>query len=352
MIERLVAVRRDGRPRRALPPARARRAARGGTAARRLRDRRCLPPRTWTTRRSGGSAGERLEEHARRRAGGRPRGGRALASLPSPSTSPTPASVASLVEPEPRPGRGLSCAAAGALPGGRRRACEGRARSREPDRPREAVRRGASRARLRSTGSWPRRSGPAGEQAVFRVDHVLGMPTVQNLLALRFANRVLETVWSGDHIEQVEILWEETLALEGRAGYYDRPARSRTCSRTTCSSSWPRRDGAYRPDAAAQDLHDRKLDALRSVRPLTLPTCREDSPRPLHRRPARDRRRRSRLRRRGRRGRRSARPRRSPRSSLSSTARAGPALRFVLRAGKALDRRRKMAIVGPPRRRR
>jgi glucose-6-phosphate 1-dehydrogenase len=64
-------------------------------------------------------------------------------------------------------------------------------------------------------------TGAAGEQAVFRVDHVLGLPTVQNLLGLRFANRVLEPLWNSDHIEQIDILWEETLALEGRAGFYD-----------------------------------------------------------------------------------------------------------------------------------
>jgi glucose-6-phosphate 1-dehydrogenase len=63
-------------------------------------------------------------------------------------------------------------------------------------------------------------AGDAGEEAIFRVDHVLGMATAQNLLSLR-QNRVLEPVWNGTHVEQVEILWEETLALEGRAGYYD-----------------------------------------------------------------------------------------------------------------------------------
>ena len=62
--------------------------------------------------------------------------------------------------------------------------------------------------------------GAAGEAAIFRVDHVLGMATLQNLVALR-RNRVLAAVWDRAHIEQVEILWEETLALEGRAGYYD-----------------------------------------------------------------------------------------------------------------------------------
>src|SRR5205823_7566391 len=67
-----------------------------------------------------------------------------------------------------------------------------------------------------------RASGTEGERGVFRVDHVLGMATVQNLLGLRLANRLFESVWNSTHIEQIEILWEETLALEGRAGYYDR----------------------------------------------------------------------------------------------------------------------------------
>jgi glucose-6-phosphate 1-dehydrogenase len=65
-------------------------------------------------------------------------------------------------------------------------------------------------------------AGVAGEQAVFRVDHALGMATVQNLLVARLANRVLEPVWNGTHIEQVDIIWDETLALEGRASYYDK----------------------------------------------------------------------------------------------------------------------------------
>lgn len=63
--------------------------------------------------------------------------------------------------------------------------------------------------------------GDAGEQAVFRVDHALGMATVQNLLALRLHDPLLAAVWDAEHIEQVEVRWEEDLALEGRAGYYD-----------------------------------------------------------------------------------------------------------------------------------
>lgn len=60
------------------------------------------------------------------------------------------------------------------------------------------------------------------ERQVFRVDHFLGRSTVLNLLGVRFANRLFEPVWSAEHIERVDIRFDETLGLEGRAGYYDR----------------------------------------------------------------------------------------------------------------------------------
>jgi glucose-6-phosphate 1-dehydrogenase len=56
---------------------------------------------------------------------------------------------------------------------------------------------------------------------VFRVDHFLSDELVQRVFALRFANRVLEPMWNHEHIERVDIVWDETLALEGRAAYYD-----------------------------------------------------------------------------------------------------------------------------------
>lgn len=59
------------------------------------------------------------------------------------------------------------------------------------------------------------------EYAVFRVDHFLTWQPFRSILGLRFANRVFEPVWNRDHVERVEITWEETLALEGRAGYFD-----------------------------------------------------------------------------------------------------------------------------------
>lgn len=59
------------------------------------------------------------------------------------------------------------------------------------------------------------------EDHIHRVDHFLGKATVLNILGLRFANRFLEPVWDRDHIEKVEIIFDEDLALEGRARYYD-----------------------------------------------------------------------------------------------------------------------------------
>ncbi|HZK05229.1 MAG TPA: glucose-6-phosphate dehydrogenase [Actinomycetaceae bacterium] len=59
------------------------------------------------------------------------------------------------------------------------------------------------------------------EDQVFRVDHFLGDSQVLNLLALRFANRLLEPVWRSAHVESIYIVANETIALEGRAGYYD-----------------------------------------------------------------------------------------------------------------------------------
>lgn len=60
------------------------------------------------------------------------------------------------------------------------------------------------------------------EEQVFRVDHFLGKSTVINLIGLRFANRIFEPLLSAQNVSHVEVNFEEELALEGRAGYYDR----------------------------------------------------------------------------------------------------------------------------------
>jgi glucose-6-phosphate 1-dehydrogenase len=59
------------------------------------------------------------------------------------------------------------------------------------------------------------------EERTFRIDHYLGKETVQNLLALRFANSLFEPLWNNAHIDHIQITVAETIGLEGRGDYYD-----------------------------------------------------------------------------------------------------------------------------------
>ena len=58
-------------------------------------------------------------------------------------------------------------------------------------------------------------------ESVFRIDHYLGKETVQNLLALRFANQLFEPIWNAHYVDHVQITMAEDIGIGGRAGYYD-----------------------------------------------------------------------------------------------------------------------------------
>ena len=58
-------------------------------------------------------------------------------------------------------------------------------------------------------------------EAVFRIDHYLGKETVQNILALRFANTLFEPIWNRRYVDSVQITMAEDIGIEGRGGYYD-----------------------------------------------------------------------------------------------------------------------------------
>ncbi len=57
--------------------------------------------------------------------------------------------------------------------------------------------------------------------SVFRIDHYLGKETVQNLMALRFANQLFEPVWNNNYVDHVQITMAEDIGIGGRAGYFD-----------------------------------------------------------------------------------------------------------------------------------
>jgi glucose-6-phosphate 1-dehydrogenase len=58
-------------------------------------------------------------------------------------------------------------------------------------------------------------------ESVFRIDHYLGKETVQNIMALRFANQLYEPVWNSNYVDHVQITMAEDIGIGGRAGYYD-----------------------------------------------------------------------------------------------------------------------------------
>jgi glucose-6-phosphate 1-dehydrogenase len=60
-----------------------------------------------------------------------------------------------------------------------------------------------------------------GEHEIFRIDHYLGKETVQNMLALRFANGIFEPIWNRQFIDHVQITVSESMGIEGRAGFYE-----------------------------------------------------------------------------------------------------------------------------------
>jgi hypothetical protein len=75
------------------------------------------------------------------------------------------------------------------------------------------------------------------ENEIFRIDHYLGKETVQNMLALRFANGIFEPIWNRQFVDHVQITVAESIGIEGAPASTSRRARSATSSRTTCCSS-------------------------------------------------------------------------------------------------------------------
>jgi glucose-6-phosphate 1-dehydrogenase len=58
-------------------------------------------------------------------------------------------------------------------------------------------------------------------ESIFRIDHYLGKETVQNILAMRFANEMFEPLWNSNYVDHVQITMAEDIGIGGRAGYYD-----------------------------------------------------------------------------------------------------------------------------------
>jgi glucose-6-phosphate 1-dehydrogenase len=109
-----------------------------------------------------------------------------------------------------------------------------------------------------------------GEDQVYRIDHYLGKETVQNLLALRFANSLFEPLWNSAAIEHVQITVAETVGVEGRWTYYDEAGALRDMVQNHLLQlvALVAMEPPYSLDAAA--VRDEKTKVLRSLRPITV----------------------------------------------------------------------------------
>ena len=110
------------------------------------------------------------------------------------------------------------------------------------------------------------------EAQIYRIDHYLGKETVQNILAFRFANAIFEPLWNRTWIDAIDITVAETVGVEQRGGYYDQAGALRDMIQNhllqlLCLV-------AMEPPVAfaADEIRDKKVEVLRSIRPLTAET--------------------------------------------------------------------------------
>ena len=107
------------------------------------------------------------------------------------------------------------------------------------------------------------------EPSVYRIDHYLGKETVQNLMALRFANALFEPLWNSAHIDHVQITVAETLGVEGRAGYYDTAGALRDMVQNHMLQLLCLVAMEPPTSIAADSVRDEKLKVLQSLKPVT-----------------------------------------------------------------------------------
>lgn len=108
------------------------------------------------------------------------------------------------------------------------------------------------------------------EHQIYRIDHYLGKETVQNLMAIRFANALFEPLWNSHYVEQVQITVAESLGVEGRGAYYDKSGAMRDMVQNhmmqlLCLTAMEP-PSKFDPDA----VRDEKLKVIRALDPLKL----------------------------------------------------------------------------------
>lgn len=108
------------------------------------------------------------------------------------------------------------------------------------------------------------------EKEVFRIDHYLGKEMVKNLLILRFANIFFNAVWNRTYIKSVQIVFKETLGVEGRGGYFDEFGIIRDVMQNHLLQMLAIVAMDRPASLSAADIRNEKVKVLRSIHPARL----------------------------------------------------------------------------------
>jgi len=106
------------------------------------------------------------------------------------------------------------------------------------------------------------------ESRIYRIDHYLGKETVQNLIALRFANSLFETQWNQHHISHVEITVAEKVGIEGRWGYFDQAGQLRDMIQNHLLQLLCLIAMDPPSDLSADSIRDEKVKVLKALAPI------------------------------------------------------------------------------------
>lgn len=106
------------------------------------------------------------------------------------------------------------------------------------------------------------------EDQLFRIDHYLGKETVQNLLILRFANRLFDPVWNAQHVDHVQITVAETIGIEHRAGYYEQAGLLRDMFQNHLLELLALTAMEAPDEFSADAIHAKKLALIQALRPF------------------------------------------------------------------------------------
>lgn len=111
--------------------------------------------------------------------------------------------------------------------------------------------------------------GLIDETRIFRLDHYLGKPTVQNVLAMRFGNAILEAVWNRQHIDSVQIFVAETAGVDGRDAYYAKSGALRDMVQSHLLQLLCFVAMEQPAQLHTNQIRDEKVKVLRALRPMT-----------------------------------------------------------------------------------